>query len=116
MTTTVDLAQGAELSVGGATVGVFLPEAKLRELNAERESLRKEVEELRRQLAALRSERDQYARSLTAVMRDLVPVISPAEAEALIAEAEKDGVDFGEVVRQIEEMMGGEERGESHAG
>src|SRR5579884_538620 len=102
MTTTVDLAQGAELCVGGATVGVFLPEAKLRELNAERDSLRKEIEELRRQLAALRSERDQYAKSLTAVMRDLDP-IDPATAETLIAEAEKNGVDFGEAVRQIEE-------------
>ncbi len=115
MSTTVDLAQGAQLCVGGATVGVFLPEAKLRELNAERESLRKEVEELRRQLAALRSERDQYARSLSAAMWELDP-IDPATAEALIAEAEKDGVGFGEVVRQIEELMREKSGADSHAG
>jgi chromosome segregation ATPase len=130
MSTTVDLAQGAELRVGGATVGVFLSESKFRELNAERDSLRKELEQLRqeverlrreaeearKELDAVRSDRDQYAKSLTAVMRDIDPVMSPAEAEAVIAEAEKDGVDFGEVVRQIEEIMGGKSGGESHAG
>jgi len=122
MSTTVDLAQGAELCVGGATVGIFLPEEKVRELSAARESLQREVEgfrqelerlrreaeegrQARKELDAVRSERDQYASSLTAVMRNLVPVIGAAEAEALIAEAEKDGVDFGEAVRQIEEMM-----------
>jgi hypothetical protein len=115
MNTTVDLTQGAELHVGGTSVGVFLPEAKLREMSEERDLLRRELDDAKRELAEVRAERDRCARSLLAAMWELHP-IDEATCEARIAEAIQDGVDFGEVVRQIEEIAlvkGGEGR---HAG
>ncbi len=103
MSTTVDLAQGAELHVGGTTVGVFLPESKLRDLTEERDALQRELDAAKRDLAALRAERDHYARSLLTAMWELHP-IDEATTNARIAEAHRDGLDFGEVVRQIEEI------------
>jgi hypothetical protein len=98
MSTTIDLAQGAELHVGGTTVGVFLPETKLRQLMEERDSLQRELDEAKRELAALRGERDRYARSLLAAMWKLQP-IDEATSMARIAEAQRDGLDFSESVR-----------------
>ncbi len=51
MNMTTNLSEGAELRVAGSTVGIFLPEAKLRELLAERDSLRQQLEDERRKLA-----------------------------------------------------------------
>jgi hypothetical protein len=107
MSTTVDLAQGAELHVGGTTVGVFLPETKLRQLTEERDSLKRELDDAKRELAALRAERDGYAKSLLAAIWELHP-LDEATCAARIAEAQRDGLDFSEVVRQVEDIALGQ--------
>jgi uncharacterized coiled-coil DUF342 family protein len=127
--TTVDLGQGAELRVAGSTVGVFLPEAKHRELLAERDALRRELEEARRQLESMRqqaaehhrqvrvlqAEIDSYGKALTAAVRDQFPVMDDEKALALIAEAEKNGADGAEVLRQIETICRSGPEGGAHA-
>jgi uncharacterized coiled-coil DUF342 family protein len=119
MSTTIDLGQGAELRVAGSTVGVFLPEAKYRELVTERDALRRELEDARRQLETLQLQADEYARqvialkaerddcekALTAAVRDQFDVMDEEKALALIAETEKNGVDFADVVREIEAIL-----------
>lgn len=115
MNTIVDLARGAELHVGGASVGVFLPEAQFRELTAEREALRRELEEARRELAVVQAERDGFCKSLLAVMWELRP-LDIATCEARIEEARRDGVDFSEVVRQAEQAVSGKDETGRHGG
>jgi uncharacterized coiled-coil DUF342 family protein len=120
MSTTIDLGQGAELRVAGSTVGVFLPEAKHRELIAERDALRRELEEARRQLdglrqqadeyqrqvSALEAERNEYGKALTAAVRDQFGTMDEEKALALIAEMENGGgVAFADVVREVEEIL-----------
>ncbi len=130
MSTTIDLGQGAELRVAGSTVGVFLPEAKLRELIAERDALRGELEEAKRQLgslrqqadesqrqvSALKAERDDYEKALTAAVREQFDVMDEEKALALIAETERNGVDFADVVREIEAILYRKGREGHHAG
>lgn len=120
MNTTTHLSEGAELRVAGSTVGIFLPEAKLRELVEERDSLRQQLEDERRkaeslaqqteecqrlqaELDDLKLERDEYEKALTAATRDLFPIDKEA-VEAAIAQAEGNIVDFSEVIREIEEI------------
>jgi chromosome segregation ATPase len=112
MSTNVDLGQGAELRVAGSTVGVFLPEAQFRELNAERDSLRRDLEdarrradELQRQVRALEAERDNYEKALTAAVRNQFDTMDEEKALALIAETERSGVDFADVVREVEAIL-----------
>jgi len=109
---------------------MFLPEAKLRELNAERDSLRRELEDARRQLEGLRQQADEYQRqvraleaervgyekALTAAVRDRFDVMDEDKALALIAETEKNGVDFADVVREIEAILYKKGREGHHAG
>ncbi|HEX5272482.1 MAG TPA: hypothetical protein VFW33_18420 [Gemmataceae bacterium] len=123
MNTTVDLGQGAELRVGGSTVGVYLPEAKFRELVAERDALRRELEDVRRELEAVRqgagecerlkrelsavkAESDQYNRTILALLRESVET-DEGKWNALISELENGGGgDLAEVVREIEQTLG----------
>ncbi len=122
MSMTTELTEGAELRVAGSTVGIFLPATKLRELVEERDSLRQQLEDERRktsslarqaeecqrlqsELDALKSERDRYAKALTAAAWELFP-IDEETAAALVAECEVSGVDFSEVVREVEEICG----------
>ncbi|MFO0929034.1 MAG: hypothetical protein U0736_18765 [Gemmataceae bacterium] len=104
MSTTVDLTQGAELHVGGATVGVFLPEVKVRELHAERDALRQQVEALRQELAAVERERDQFRSSLLATLWKEM-AMDEEQCAAQVAEVKRDGIDFAEAVRQVEEII-----------
>jgi hypothetical protein len=121
MNMTINLTEGAELRIAGSPVGVFLPEAKLRELVEERDSLRQQLEDERRkaeslaqqseecqrlkmELNAVKKERDQYAKALTAAAGKLFPPIDEETAAALVAECETNGVDFAEVMREIEEI------------
>jgi hypothetical protein len=111
-------------------VGTFLPEAKLRELIAERDALRSDLHEAQReldrlrlqereyqrQLSALEAEREDYHRALTAAVRDQFPVIDDETALALIAEAETNGVDGAEVLRQVDAICRADPAGGAHAG
>src|SRR5215210_205252 len=113
MNTTVDLTQGAELHVGGATVGVFLPETKLRELVAERDALRGELEEARRRIVTLEAECNRYSKALARAVQDQFPPLDDETALARIAEAESNGVDLAVVIREVEEILY-KEGGEGH--
>ena len=89
MNPTIDLGQGAELRIAGSTVGVFVPEAKLRELIAERDTLRRELEDAKRQeeesrlraeeyqhrVTALETEQEALEKALTVAVRDQFPVM-----------------------------------------
>jgi uncharacterized coiled-coil DUF342 family protein len=115
MSTSINLTLPLQLTDASGTIGTFLPEAKLREVLAERDSLhsalheaRQELERLRQQaeesqrlVNALKAERDDYERALTAAVRNQFK-FDEERALALVAEAETSGVDAAEVLRQVE--------------
>lgn len=118
MSNQIDLSQRVEIRYAtGDTVGIVLAPEAVRELTAERDQLREETNRLRVQVAELRraleeaqfeacdkagivAERDQYLRSLHALLAKDVQ-ITPED----IAEMDKNGVDFGAIVEEIENEM-----------
>jgi len=129
MNQTFDFGQGAELRVAGSTVGVFVPKAQLCELIAERDALRRELEEAKRQeeesrlradeyqhrATALEAEQEALEKALTAAVRDQFPVMDEDKALALIADMEKNGVDSAEVLAEIEAICRAASGGGAHA-
>jgi chromosome segregation ATPase len=123
MSTSINLTFPLQLADASGTVGTFLPEAKLRELTAERDDLHKELdnarhelgrsrqqaEEYERQLNALKAERHDYERALTATVRDQFD-FDEDRALALVIEAQTNGADGAEVLGQVEAIC------ESHPG
>ncbi len=116
MNLTIDLGQGAELRVAGSTVGVFVPEAKLRQLIGERDTLKDELAEARRQISGLTIEIERYEKALTAAVRDQFDVMDEETALAHIADAEKNGVGFSDVIREIDAILYKEGTEGRHAG
>ncbi len=128
MSTSINLTLPLQLADASGTVGTFLPEAKLRELTAERDALRTDLQEAQheldrlrlqekeyqRQLRALEAEREDYHRALTATVRDQFPVIDDETALALIADAETNGVDSAEVLRQVDAICRSDPPGEGN--
>ncbi len=116
MSTSINLTLPLQLTDASGTIGTFLPEAKLRELLAERDSLRSSLQEARQELEqlhrlaeevqrrevnALKAQRDDYERALTVAMRNQFD-FDEERALALVAGAETNGVDAAEVLRQVE--------------
>jgi hypothetical protein len=64
MNMSTNLTEGAELRVAGSTVGIFLPEATLRELVEERDSLRRQLEAMRREAENLAQQAEECQRLL----------------------------------------------------
>ena len=115
MNTSINVTLPLQLTDASGTVGTFLPETKLRELLAERDSLRAQLEEMKRELRAVQAERDQYNRTVLALMRDSVEIGEEAW-NALITEIENGGgVDFVQAVREIEQTLGRRAGGNDHA-
>jgi len=119
MSTSINLTLPLQLTDASGAIGTFLPEAKLREVLAERDSLRsalhearqefervrQQAEESQRLVNALKAERDDYERALTAAVRNQFD-FDEERALALVAEAERSGVDAAEVLRQVEAICG----------
>ncbi|HTU91442.1 MAG TPA: hypothetical protein VMF69_15275 [Gemmataceae bacterium] len=115
MSNQIDLSQRVEIRyASGDTVGIVLAPKAVQELTAERDQLREETNRLRAEVAELRSaleeaqreardkpaivaERDQYLRSLHALLAKDVQ-ITPED----IAELDKNGVDIADVIAEIE--------------
>ncbi len=115
MSDQIDLSQRVEIRYAtGDTVGIVLAPKAVQELTAERDQLREEANRLRaevaelqraledaqreaRDKAAVAAERDQYLRSLHALLAKDVQ-ITPED----IAELDKNGVDIAEVIAEIE--------------
>jgi SMC interacting uncharacterized protein involved in chromosome segregation len=115
MSNQIDLSQRVEIRYAtGDTVGIVLAPKAVQELTAERDQLREETNQLRAQVAELRraleetqretrdksaivAERDQYLRSLHALLAKNVQ-ITPED----IAELNKNGVDIADVIAEIE--------------
>jgi hypothetical protein len=104
-----EASQGYELrDPAGVTVGVFVPAPVLPALTAERDALRARVTEQAKQLAALREEldrlrkeRDEYQQALECVSRDKSLLIDQGE----LADLERNGVPFADIVGEIEKML-----------
>jgi uncharacterized coiled-coil DUF342 family protein len=115
MSTSINLTLPLQLTDASGNIGTFLPEAKLCELLAERDSLRSALHEARQELErlrqqaeesqrlvnALKAERDDYERALTAAVRNQFD-FDEERALALVAEAEMSSVDAAEVLRQVD--------------
>ncbi|MFL5240714.1 MAG: hypothetical protein ACJ8FY_01285 [Gemmataceae bacterium] len=129
MSTSINLTFPLQLTDASGTVGTFLPETKLRELMAERDDLRKELENTRHELeralkkaeeyqrlvSALKMERDDYEKALTATVRDQFD-FEENRALAVIAGAQTSGVDSDEVLRQVEAICESSAGRGTHAG
>jgi chromosome segregation ATPase len=129
MSTSINLTLPLQLADASGTIGTFLPEAKLRELLAERDSLgsalqeaQKELERLRQQaeetqrlVTALMADRDDHEKALTAAVRDQFD-FDEERSLALLTEAETSGVDATEVLRQVEAICESSTARGTHAG
>jgi predicted RNase H-like nuclease (RuvC/YqgF family) len=111
----IDLSQRVEIRYAtGDTVGIVLAPNAVQELTAERDQLREESNRLRAEVAELRraleeakrevrdkadivAERDQYLRSLHALLAKDVQITAED-----IAELDKNGVDVADVIAEIE--------------
>src|SRR5262249_32871595 len=98
---TIDLTQPFQFAdASGRPVGTFLPEAKLRELIAERDSLRKELEDLRKALDEVTAERNDYRRGR---ISSLPPEEFTLTAEDL-KDMEKNGYTMEQILADIESL------------
>ncbi len=67
MSTSIHMTLPLQLTDASGTVGTFLPEAKLRELIAERDALRTDLHEARQELDRLRLQAREDQRQLSAL-------------------------------------------------
>lgn len=105
----VSLDQRLEVrDASGATVGFILSDQQTRDLLADRDALRKRVAELQAQTARLTAERDGYLESLHFLARkELTPL-----TEQELAELQKDGLPFEQLLPEIEQIVGLKAAGE----
>ena len=112
----INLDQRLEVrDASGATVGFILSDQQTRDLITERDALRKQVAELQRQTAALhdqaarlKAERDGYLESLHFLTRqNLTPLTEPE-----LAELNRDGLPFEQLLPEMEQVVGLKARGD----
>ncbi len=99
MSNAVGFGQGLELrDASGRTLGVFLPDAVIKELIAERDALRKQVAEQQEKLATLKAERDSYRQTVYALWPKDVPLLTEEELD----EMKRNGIPFRQIIEEIE--------------
>ena len=113
--------RGTLLGSDGSTIGVVVPTDQLRELQAECERLRQQIgaqeahlAERTRELEKAHQEREEYRRSLHAVLHDY---FAEHEAEVIkeALEADRTGLTFDQVMRELNEVFH-VKRGGEHGG
>lgn len=115
MSDQIDLSQNLELrDAAGHTVGIVLPQKAAQDLTAERDQLRAEVSRLGAEVAELRQALEtarQEAHDKAAIMAERDRYLQALEdlwAEK-IADMDKNGREFGELIAEIEHDL--DERG-----
>jgi hypothetical protein len=93
---------------GGNLVQVFVPQQDVEALRAERDDLRRQVEQLQAQLATarkvqadLQAERDEYGQALAAISEDRDLAFDRKQLEAL----RQHGVPFETIIQEVEQIV-----------
>jgi hypothetical protein len=98
----IDFPQGLELHdpASGANLGVFVPKDAYGRMTAELEALRKQIAEQQAKLAEVEAERDAYRQTVD----ELWPKGFPRFTKEELEDARKNGIPFREVLDEIDRM------------